>query len=181
MASVKIDIPAEALTVFGETPDERSRFAREATASEAYRQTRFSSADAQVFLGLKLDGFKEFLKKRYLPTQKQERRGVLLAPSSPTRPLQPDWPVSPITVSIPDALAAKLGDSPEECSRFVLDAVVIEAYRRALLTRHELAALLDIGVMDFDEFRLERKIPNNCSVGRFLKGYHDGLKVLVPE
>ena len=144
MVEIMIEIPEEALAVFGVTPDERSWFTNEALVSEAYRQKRITASQARGLLRATEDAFRQFLEARDLPTDEAAHRGLPIKGSVPTRPLQPEWPVGKITVCIPEDTAELLGATPEERARFVLDAIAIEAYRRSLFTRHELAAILDM-------------------------------------
>lgn len=79
-----------------------------------------------------------------------------------------------ITIEVPDQVLERFGETVEARSRLALEAIVIEAYRRALFNRWELAALLGMRVMQFDEFLEERQIPNNCTAEEIEAGIKAG-------
>lgn len=86
-----------------------------------------------------------------------------------------------ITIEVPEEILEEFGKSADERSRWALEALVIQAYRKSLFTRRELAAILNMPVMVFDEFLQEQKIPNNVDVDRVTKGYNAGKLFLIPE
>lgn len=64
-----------------------------------------------------------------------------------------------ITVEIPDAIAAHIGNTEQDLSRAALEAIGLEAYRRGRLSGYELRTLLGISSrFELDAFLKERKI-----------------------
>ncbi len=72
-----------------------------------------------------------------------------------------------ITVSIPDALAAKLG-AEADLPRRVLEALLLEEYRLGRLTRPELRGALGFGTrFELDGFLKDRGVNEGMTVAEF--------------
>ncbi|MCA2971177.1 MAG: UPF0175 family protein [Brevundimonas sp.] len=64
-----------------------------------------------------------------------------------------------ITLEIPEALAAQLGGgSPQQLSRHVFEAVVLEAYREDRLGGPQAAELLGFSRLEWNHFLKERQV-----------------------
>lgn len=64
-----------------------------------------------------------------------------------------------ITVEIPEALVANLGGgSPQQVSRQVLEAVVLEAYREDRLTGPQAAEILGFSRPEWNYFLKDRRV-----------------------
>lgn len=77
-----------------------------------------------------------------------------------------------ITITVPDGFSEKLGKTPEERERFVLEALAIDVYRRRILSGRRVAEILDIAYVDLIPFMAERDIPTDGSVEDFIEGYN---------
>lgn len=63
-----------------------------------------------------------------------------------------------ITVDIPDNIAQQLTETPEELQRYLLELLVIEAYRTERITHFQVRQIL--------------KLPSRWAVDAFLRAYH---------
>lgn len=57
-----------------------------------------------------------------------------------------------IEVSVPDALVKALGTEPQELPRQTLEALIVQAYRKGLITHAEVGELLKLKRFQTDEF-----------------------------
>ena len=57
-----------------------------------------------------------------------------------------------ITIDLPDAIIRDLGQSPDEITRRVLEAVVLDAYRSERLSRGEVRRLLGLSWQETEDF-----------------------------
>ena len=73
-----------------------------------------------------------------------------------------------IVVQVPDALAARLGGSPDGLSAAALEALLVDAYRTGRLTAAELQEALDLPTVDaFDGFLKAHGVPLEYTVEEF--------------
>jgi len=64
-----------------------------------------------------------------------------------------------ITIELPDAIVRDLGDSPDEITRRVLEAVVLEGYRTQRLSRGEVRRLLGLSWQETEDFLARHGLP----------------------
>ncbi len=86
-----------------------------------------------------------------------------------------------LSVHIPDSAAASLREAlGPDFERSVLEAMVIEAYRRGRMSVGALAQTLGMGVIEADQWLAQRGVPLNYSA-QDLESDARTLRRLVPE
>lgn len=88
-----------------------------------------------------------------------------------------------ITIEIPEEILSEFGTTPEERSRFALEALVIEAHRRDIIGDRRAAAALGLQIMKFYDFLQDRGMPMGHSndVGAYVNGRKASKKCLLSE
>ena len=62
-----------------------------------------------------------------------------------------------VTVQLPDEIARQFGGAPEEIPRHILEAVALEGYRSAKLSRRQVSELLHLDPQQIDQWLAERQ------------------------
>jgi predicted HTH domain antitoxin len=72
-----------------------------------------------------------------------------------------------ITISVPVEIAANLALDESDLSRKTLEALAIEGYREGHLSIGQLAEMLDLAVLEAEEFLHAKNVPLNYSIADF--------------
>jgi chromosome segregation and condensation protein ScpB len=73
-----------------------------------------------------------------------------------------------VLVEVPESLAERLGGSPADLSRAVLEALAVDAYRQDRIAKVELQELLGIeSFYEMETFLKQHKVPLEYSIADF--------------
>lgn len=72
-----------------------------------------------------------------------------------------------ITISVPIEIAANLGVDEDDLSRKTLEALAIENYRNGRLSIGQVAELLELSVLQAEEFFYQKDVSLNYSLSDF--------------
>lgn len=67
-----------------------------------------------------------------------------------------------VTVQLPDEIAKQFGGAPREIPRHILEAVAVEGFRSAKLSREQVSELLHLDPRETDKFLAERQACPAC-------------------
>ena len=68
-----------------------------------------------------------------------------------------------ITMEMPDQIARRWGETPNDVARHVLEGAAVERYRAGRLTQRQVGAMLGLDYWQTEAFLNERAVPLNYS------------------
>lgn len=86
-----------------------------------------------------------------------------------------------IKISIPDWFAEQLGNDSAARERFALEAIAIHAYRERRSGARELASVLGLAYLAFEQLLCDRQIPGNRPCPDLKESLERQKKFLTPK